>query len=70
MNRRFPLPFVWDGLKLEMLLNDVVLQSGVISVGKAGPCLLSSLFSLTMTFIRASESHFSAMSETESRYAY
>lgn len=53
----FPLPFVQDGLKLEMFLNDVELESGVIFVEDAGPYLLSSWFSLTVTFVSASESH-------------
>lgn len=41
-----PLPFVQDGRKLEMLLNDVELEPGVIFVEDAGPYMLSSLCSL------------------------
>lgn len=40
-----------------MFSNDVELESGVIFVEDAGPCLLSSWVSLTVTFISASESH-------------
>ena len=48
MNRRFPLSLVQDGLRLETLLNDVVLESRVITIGGTGPCLLSYPLSLAV----------------------
>lgn len=53
-----------------MFLNDMELESDVIFVEDAGPYLLSSRFSLTMTFVSASESHFSEMVEADNQSAY
>ena len=56
MNRRFPVSFVQDGLKLEKLLNEVEVESSVIAIGDTGPCLLSSPPSLAVMLTSASGS--------------
>ena len=56
MNGHFPLPLVWDGLELEMFLNDMVLESSVITIGDTGPRLLSSQLFLALMLTSASGS--------------